>query len=192
MMFLYQNEEVAESPIVESPAAGLTAGDPAAAPADPSADWGLNWFESIVLFFRSLYDSVLVWLRWCMDVVSSWFFTLMSFCSDFCIWIVDSVVYFINLGWELCFGESGFVWLPFAFCFDFIDWAMSGTEWAFTDWNFGLIVGTFDFTEAMDLLDSVNCFFPVDEAIMYMGIFLCFFVVFIIVKYVLKLIPTIG
>lgn len=205
-MLLYQNDPI-DLPVVEPPVIEPLVVEPQVVepPVDVSSgsNWGLHWFESIVTFFRNLYQSavdtisgffgalfefVSTYLQWCMSVVSSWFSTLLGWCQDLIFWVCDGIVYFLSNGWALFFGEDGVVWLPLNWMQDLLDWFFG----VLLDFSTDHFFENDSWQAAMDVAGAFDVYFPFTE-LFWMGLlFLTFMTFFLLIKAVLKLIPTIG
>lgn len=129
-----------------------------------------TWYNRVYAFIESIVNVILNFIS---DVVAH--------CQKM-IW---------DYGWyfyELTLGEEGFCWYPLYWSYEFIDWGMS----FFPEFELMLGQHTVEFAYAMELIGKLDLFFPMYEFGVLFGIFLLFIAFFLILKTILKLIPTIG
>jgi hypothetical protein len=112
-------------------------------------------------------------------------------------WIFDLVWQLLVGGWELFFGDTGLCWLPVDWFCDLLDYLLrplvsgggvspDGAVWHSIGGAGGGV------SEAMIEAATWNGFLPCFELLVQGMIFFSFVVTFLIVKAVLKLIPTVG
>ena len=112
---------------------------------------------------------------------------------DFLIWLLG---YVGGLLFDFFFGEDGFIWYIFDFGFWFCNWVIDVLvyEWGFIDY----VSKPFEqfspnlLQTVMPLIWSLDIFFPVNESLAFLLIYLGFLFVVLIVRWCLKLIPGGG
>jgi hypothetical protein len=104
-------------------------------------------------------------------------------------WIWKVIVYIGQAIWDFFFGDpDGFLWWILSM---FGNWALWFVEQIP---DISSIVETYSssISTTMELVSKLDKFFPITEAILLLFVFLAFLVIFLCVKMILKLIPTIG
>jgi hypothetical protein len=104
----------------------------------------------------------------------------------------DIVVSIISFFWSLLFDENdGIVWWFIDLFFSYGEWFLLqlvnvlGMENILSRYS-GVI------TAVMAQCSKMDAFFPLHESVELLGVFLSFLVIFLAVKLILKLIPSIG
>jgi hypothetical protein len=107
----------------------------------------------------------------------------------FCDWVWDSVLYCGQIIWDFFFYDpDGFLWWLLKM---FGEWARWFTE-QIPDMSSILGQYSSPIATTMGLVSKLDKFFPITEAVSLLFIFLVFLTLFLCVKLILKLIPTIG
>lgn len=130
-----------------------------------------KWFEQLQTFF---WDTV-AYLLGIVEGILQWFADL--------VWAVGEFLY------DLFFGEEGFVWMIFDYGLYWIEHGMAYMLEYIVD-VFGWYGPEVEFS--MQLIGRLNHFVPVVESGLLLTFYMAFLMVFIIVKWVLKLIPGLG
>jgi len=127
------------------------------------------------------YESFRDWVIWIVDSIIDWFWDIVSYLIgmvwDFCVYLYD-----------LFLGENGFVWYIF-------DWAIMMGNWFISMFpNIGAFLQSYSgaFNTTMILVGKLNQFFPLTELVTLLGFYVTFMLLFLVVKFIMKLIPTIG
>lgn len=104
-------------------------------------------------------------------------------------WLWDIIVYCGQVLWDFFFHEEdGLLWTV-------CGWVAEWGEW-FVE-QFPDVVQYIEpfhdsASQTMTLIGKLNTFFPIVETIIFIGVFIVYVMLYIGVKFILKLVPTIG
>jgi len=145
------------------------------------SDFFAPWFRIVIDFFVVWFRRIFEFLEWIVVSILSFFWNVI----DYIIGMAWNFGYYL---YDLLLGEDGFVWYPIRIGFEWLN----NLIWMIPP------IGDFaddyvaEFSYVMCLVGALDKFFPLTESYFFLNIFMYFLLMFIIVKYIWKLIPGTG
>lgn len=151
-------------------------------------DFWENLKSAIVDFWNVLVDTLYGWVEglwdlaaWAVDGIVYYFWAVI----DYCLEMAWGFGYFL---YDLFLGEEGFVW----YIFDFVIWVgelflgfLPDLSEYVTQYR-----GAFEYT--LGIVGRLNSFYPVTESLALFAAFFTFVILYLRIKFLLKLTPEVG
>jgi hypothetical protein len=149
---------------------------------DNLKEWLSNIYEGIKGTIVNIYNGI-------KDALVNIWNSFLELVDSVFDWIWDVVVYCGQVIWDFFLhDDDGFVWWLLRMFGDWATWFIEQIP------DMSSILGQYSspITTAMQLMSKLDKFFPLSEAVSLLGIFIVFLLIFLSVKLILKLIPTVG
>jgi len=150
-------------------------------------DWFVSLFQGVVDVIVGLWNMLIGAFNTVVSAIGGLWSAFIDIVKLVCNWVTDWIIYVAKAIYNFFLDEEkGIVWKT-------VDTLLEWGEWfieQLPDLSFGEYSSTI--STVMELVSKLDKFVPLSEAITLLGIFLAFVAIFLVVKLILKLIPTIG